>query len=165
MMTDGFLGYKTSFMLDFVVTALVIIVPCLIYSIWLARFSKAWAGHRTLQMILGIVLLVAVGAFEVDLQMVHRGWQNIVAKQGLEPEALAAKVSAVRPWLWLHLVFAVTTPLLWIATITLALRRFPNPPHPGAHSRMHRVLGWASAVDITLTSVTGLLFYYLAFVQ
>ncbi len=165
MMNDGFLGYKTSFMLDFVVVALVVIVPCLLYSLWLARSKKAYSGHRTLQMILGVVLLAAVGAFEIDLQLVHGGWENIVAKQELPEQVFAAKISAVRPWLLVHLVFAVTTPLLWIATIVLALRRFAKPPMPGSHSRLHRLLGWASAIDITLTSVTGLAFYYVAFMQ
>jgi hypothetical protein len=29
---------------------------------------------------------------------------------------------------------------------------------------LHKTLGWASAADLTLTSVTGLWFYYAAFV-
>ncbi|MCA9036575.1 MAG: DUF420 domain-containing protein [Planctomycetaceae bacterium] len=165
MLNDGFLGYKTSFMLDFVVTALVVIVPCLLYSLWMVRVRKNYGLHRTMQLLLGIVLLVAVGAFEIDLQIVHGGWENIVAKQGLDDAAFAARIAEVRPWLWLHLVFAVTTPLLWIATIVLALKKFPNPPSPGPHSRLHQRLGWASTIDITMTSVTGLLFYYVAFVQ
>ena len=51
-----------------------------------------------------------------------------------------------------------------IATIALALRRFPDPPVPGPHSRLHKSLGWASAVDLAMTSVTGLWFYYVTFV-
>ena len=54
---------------------------------------------------------------------------------------------------------------LWIATIVLALKRFGKNPQPGPHSRVHSLLGWASTIDITLTSVTGLLFYYMAFVR
>lgn len=164
MFKDGFLGYKTSFMLDFVVTALVIIVPLLLLSLWLVRFRSNFAAHRKLQILLGAVLLVAVGAFEVDLQIVHGGWENIVAKQGLAEDALAAKLSSVRPWLWVHLAFAVSTPFFWAATIFLALKRFSNPPLPGPHSKLHKLLGWISTVDITLTSVTGLAFYYVAFV-
>ncbi len=164
MIQDGFLGYRTSFMLDFVVTALVVIVPLLLYSLWTVRFRRQYRTHRLLQMILGGILLVAVGAFEIDLQIVQGGWQNIVAKQQLDPDTLAAKINAVRPWLRVHLLFAVTTPFFWIATIGLALRKFSNPPVPGSHSRCHRILGWISAVDITLTSITGLAFYYVAFV-
>jgi putative membrane protein len=165
MLVDGFLGYRTSFMLDFVVCSLVLVVPLLLWSIWLVRYRRQFTLHRRLQLAIGLILLVAVTAFEVDLQLVHGGWQNIVAKQQLSDVDLAAKVAEVRPWLWFHLCFAVTTPVLWIATIVLAMRRFGNPPVPGPHSRLHAWLGWASTVDITLTSVTGLIFYYMAFMQ
>ena len=165
MLSNRFLGYPTTFMLDFVVCALALIVPLLLWSLWRVKFRRRYAAHKRLQITLGIVLLVAVTAFEVDVQMVHGGWENIVAKQPLNPEELALKIEAVRPWLLVHLLFAITTPLLWIITITLALLRFQNPPSPGSHSRLHKILGWASTVDITLTSVTGLLFYYVAFVR
>lgn len=165
MLSNGFLGYPTTFMLDFVVCALALIVPVLLWSLWLVKFRRRYLAHKRLQIALGIILLLAVTAFEVDVQMVHGGWENIVAKQQLSPEALTKKINAVRPWLLVHLVFAVTTPLLWIVTITLALRRFNNPPAPGTHSRLHKTLGWASTIDITLTSVTGLLFYYVAFMK
>ncbi len=165
MFKDGFLGYPTTFMLDFVVCALVLIVPLLLFSLWLVKFRRRYAAHMRMQLALGVILLVAVTAFEVDVQMVHGGWQNIVAKQQLGEEALAAKIAEVRPWLLVHLVFAVTTPLVWVATIVLALRRFGRNPVPGPHSRVHSVLGWTSTIDITLTYVTGLLFYYMAFVR
>lgn len=165
MPSNGFLGYPTTFMLDFVVCALVLIVPLLLWSLWLVKFRRRYLAHKRLQIALGIILLAAVTAFEVDVQMMHGGWENIVARQQLSPELLTAKIYNVRPWLLVHLVFAVTTPPLWIVTISLALLRFENPPAPGPHSRLHKILGWASTVDITLTSVTGLLFYYLAFMQ
>lgn len=163
-MKDGFLGYQSSFMLDFVVTALVLIVPLLLFSLWKVKFGRAYVVHRRLQLTLGCVLLVAVGAFEFDLHVVHGGWENVVAKQSLNAEALAAKIADVRPYLRFHLLFAVTTPLLWAVTIGLALKGFSNPPLPGPHSRRHKLLGWASAIDVTLTAVTGLIFYYVAFV-
>lgn len=150
-------------MLDFVVCALVIIVPLLLYSLWLVKVKKAYTRHKWLQLALGLILLIAVTAFEVDLQIVHGGWENIVRKSIADETALAARVAEARPYLLLHLLFAVTTPILWIATLILAFRRFSNPPLPGEHSRLHKTLGWLSTIDITLTAVTGLLFYYVAF--
>lgn len=164
MFTDGFLGYRTSFMLDFVVCALVLIVPLLVTSLCLVKFGNRYAEHRILQTGLCIVLLVAVGAFEVDLQIVHGGWENVVAKGYSDDGLLAARISRAQPWLWLHLIFAVSTPVVWIVTLAMAWRRFPTPPAPSEHSRMHRRLGWLSAIDVTLTAVTGLLFYFVAFV-
>ncbi|MCA9048591.1 MAG: DUF420 domain-containing protein [Planctomycetaceae bacterium] len=165
MFQDGFLGYRTSFMLDFVVCALVVIVPLLLYSLWLVKVRRDYNRHKWLQVILGVTLLAAVTAFEVDLQVVHRGWENIVRKSIPEEAALTARVAEVRPWLRLHLIFAVSTPVLWFLTLVLAFRKFPAPPAPGKHSRVHRTLGWLSTIDITLTAVTGLMFYYVAFVR
>jgi hypothetical protein len=63
-----------------------------------------------------------------------------------------------------HLCFAVTAALLWVVVIVGALRRFPVPPAPSAHSAWHRRAGMAAAVDMACTAVTGWIFYYLAFV-
>ncbi|MCH2203898.1 MAG: DUF420 domain-containing protein [Fuerstiella sp.] len=164
MFTDGFLGYGTSFMLDFVVCALVVIVPVLVTSICLVKFGQRYKLHRLLQTQLCVVLLLAVGAFEVDLQIVHGGWENVVKKSYSDDALFAQRVSEAQPWLWLHLIFAVTTPVLWLITICMAYRRFATPPRPGVHSTVHRRLGWLSTIDVTLTAVTGLIFYYVAFV-
>lgn len=165
MFQTGFLGYPTTFMLDFVVCALVLVVPLLLYSLWLVKVRRQYLAHKRLQIALGLILLAAVTAFEVDVQIVHGGWENIVAQQQLDETQLAAKISSARPWLLVHLLFAVTTPVLWAITMTLALRRFGRNSVPGPHSRLHATLGWASTIDITLTSITGLLFYYVAFMN
>jgi hypothetical protein len=162
-MSNGFLGFDTTFMLDFVVCALVLVVPLLAYSIFAVKIQKNYVLHRNLQFALAIVLLLAVTAFEVDMRL-HGGWTNIVNKDASQPRRVGEELETIRTVLYVHLVFAVSTPLLWGTTIVLALRRFPKPPEPGEHSRTHKTLGWLSTIDITLTSVTGLLFYYLAFV-
>lgn len=163
-MLNGFLGFDTSLMLDVVVTALVLVVPALLYSLYLVKVRHNFLWHRNLQVALGIVLLIAVGAFEIDLQIVHGGWVNIVNKAGQPPRLEGASLEFVRTLLRVHLVFAISTPFLWGATLWLALKRFPSPPVPGPHSRIHKPLAWAATLDLVLTSVTGLTFYYFAFV-
>lgn len=162
-MSDGFLGYRTSFMLDVVVCALVLVVPAIIYSLYLVKRKAKFTAHRNMQLALAVVLLIAVGAFEIDMQLVQGGWQNVVAKR--EIPLTSEQLGAVRNILWIHLVFAVSSPLLWAVTITLALKRFQNPPVPNAHSALHKKLGWLATMDLTLTSVTGLWFYYVAFIR
>lgn len=164
-MRNGFLGYDSSFMLDVVVCALVLVVPALLWSLYLVKFRRNYLLHRNIQMLLGLVLLIAVGAFEIDMQLVHGGWENVVNKPGTPPRMTGEDLETVRRLLWVHLVFAISTPFLWATTLLLAWRRFPSPPQPGPHSRLHKILGWISTVDITLTSITGLIFYYVAFVR
>ena len=163
-MSSGFLGFDSSFMLDFVVSALALIVPVLLYSLWVVKVHKQYRLHRNLQLGLGIILLIAVGAFELDMRL-HGGWERIVNKDPEDPRLTGDALRHVRLVLYTHLIFAISTPVLWAVTIIQALRRFANPPLPGPHSRLHKTLGWLSVGDIVLTSATGLWFYYVAFVQ
>ena len=58
-MSHGFLGYQSTFMLDFVVTALTLIVPALSVSVFLVKVRRNYVAHRNLQLVLGGVLLAA----------------------------------------------------------------------------------------------------------
>jgi putative membrane protein len=162
MWTRGFLGNDASFMLDFVVCALVLVVPILVYSLYQVKIRRNYSTHKRLQLALGGVLLVTVVAFEADMQL-HGGWKQIVNKEDSTPRLDATELARVERILWIHLVFAISTPVLWLVTTVLALKRFPRPPQPGPHSRLHKTLGWLSTLDLVLTSVTGLIFYYAAF--
>ncbi|MBA3314533.1 MAG: DUF420 domain-containing protein [Planctomycetota bacterium] len=163
-MSRGFLGYDASFMLDVVVCALVLIVPVLGYSLSLVKLRGDYLNHKRLQIALGIVLLLTVGAFEYDLQIVHGGWLNVANKNPESPRLVGERLEQARLALRVHLVFAISTPILWAVTTVLALRRYPDPPRPNSHSKRHKTLGWLSVVDLLLTTATGLAFYYLAFV-
>ena len=161
-MSHGFLGQDAStFMLDFVVTALALIVPALLVSLFLVKVKRNYLVHRNLQLALAGVLLVAVVAFEIDIRL-HGGWREIVGAR--TPALSAEQLETVKQTLYVHLVFAISTPLLWGTTIVLALKRMPKPPAPCEHSRLHKSLGWLSVIDLVLTSATGLLFYYRAFI-
>ncbi|MCA8985221.1 MAG: DUF420 domain-containing protein [Planctomycetaceae bacterium] len=162
MWNHGFLGNDASFMLDFVVCALLLVVPILAGSIYLVKFRQRFELHKKLQILLGVVLLIAVVAFEVDMQM-HGGWKNIVNKTPETPRLSGEELASVEKVLYFHLIFAISTPLVWLVTTVLALRRFPDPVQPGPHSRLHKLLGWISTLDLTMTSLTGLAFYYVAF--
>lgn len=160
-MRDGFLGYRTSLMLDVVACALVVVVPLLIFSVYQVKIRRNFTLHRNLQILLGAVLLIAVGLFEVDMRW-QGGIKAILSKR-TTPLSAEQDLFFYR-LLRVHLVFAISTVFLWATTLTLALRRMPRPPAPSPHSRLHKRLGWASAVDITCTSVTGLMVYYYGFV-
>lgn len=160
-MSDGFLGYKASLMLDVVVCALAVVVPTLLFSLYTVKIRKNYSLHRNLQVLLGIVLLVAVGLFEVDMQL-QGGIDAILTKR--DSPLSSTQRTLFNRILYVHLFFAVSTVFLWATTLILALKKFANPPMPGSHSRLHKVLGWLSAVDITMTAVTGLMVYYFGFV-
>jgi uncharacterized membrane protein YozB (DUF420 family) len=155
---DGFLGSRASLAIDLVALAMVAVLPILGWSIYQVRYGGRYRLHKRVQLMLGAVLLVAVGAFEVDIR--QHGWEHRISSMPGEPVPVV-----VRAALAIHLIFAVSSVVLWPLVIVRALRRFPNPPGPGEHSRSHMLWARLAALDMVLTAATGWVFYYLAFVM
>ncbi len=142
-------------MLDLVVVAMALVLPVMGYSIKLVKEKRAYELHKKIQLLLGIVLLIAVIAFEVEMRIV--GWTHLAESSPYFPSPLF-------PFLYGHILIATTTTVLWILTIFGALKNFPKPPRPADYSARHKKLGKASAIGMTLTAVTGWIFYYMAFI-
>ena len=176
---DGFLGTRASLMLDVVFLAMFAIIPALGWSIWLVKYRRNYLLHKRIQVVLMVVLGIAVTLFELDVRF-FSGW-----RERAEVSPYYASVESAGPvwdaiflnllrrpttpgWVFrtllIHLVFAVTTAILWGWVGVRALRRYPHPPVPGPHSRSHVFWGKIAAWDMLLTAVTGWIFYWLAFV-
>jgi putative membrane protein len=155
---DGFLGTRASLMLDALCISMLIVVAVLAWSVYQVKFKRRYVLHKWTQVTLGAVLLVVVILFEIDIRL--HGWEPRAAG-----EAGGRASQIVWYALYLHLVFAVSSIVLWPVTIFLALRNFPNPPKPGPHSRVHIPLARTAAADMVMTAVTGWIFYWLAFVR
>ena len=156
----GFLSTRGSFMLDLVFTAMMVVVPLLAVSRFLVKSRRAYQAHKVLQLTLAVVLLVAVIAFEVEIRSF--GWAD---------RAMGSPYWVDGRWndwidrsLAVHLCFAIPTPLLWAWLIYKALRGFPRPAAPSAHSRQHRFWGNVAMLGMALTAITGWCFYWLAFI-
>ena len=156
----GFLGTRGSLMLDAVFLAMFLVVPLMGLSIWLARSRRQYTLHKRLQIGMAAVLLLAVAAFEIDMRL-FTDWEALAEPS---PYFQRGTWDAVWTSLAVHLCFAIPTPVVWIVVIVRALRNFPNPPAPNKHSAWHRRWAWAAAALMTLTAVTGWVFYYLAFI-
>lgn len=158
---DGFLGTRASIMLDLVFLAMFAFVPALAWSIYLAKYRRRFRIHKQAQVTLGLVLLAAVSLFEIDMRFIS-GWRERAEPSPFWGGGTLANSQVVQS-LAVHLLFAVTTAVLWVVVITRALRNFPKPPVPGPHSAWHKRWGWIAAIDMFLTAVTGWVFYWLAF--
>jgi len=176
---NGFLHTRASLMLDVVFLAMFAVIPILGVSIYLVKYRRLYALHKRIQLILGIVLLAAVALFEIDMRFIS-GWQERAApspyytpNENAGPLLTTLYVnvlgrSRVEGWVFtslaIHLFFAVTTTVLWIAVIVRAMRNFPKPPAPCEHSASHLFWARLAAIDMGMTALTGWIFYYLAFV-
>jgi putative membrane protein len=152
---DGFLGSRASLGTDLVFVALFGVLPLLAWGIQLAR-RRQYRWHKTVQLTIAAALLVAITIFEIDMRFVS-GWK---------PRAVASPWWPGVVWttLGVHLCFAISTLVLWVWVVWEAIRRFPVPAAPAAHSARHRIMGRLAAADLFLTSVTGWIFYWVAFV-
>src|SRR3954467_4441355 len=127
---DGFLGTRAPLILDVLCLAMLGVVVVLAWSVFQVKDRRGFSLHKWTQVTLGVILLTVVVLFEVDIRL--HGWEDRAAGQ-IGGHAPKAAVNA----LYVHLVFAISTVVLWPTTIIIALRNFSNPPRPGSHSRLH----------------------------
>jgi len=146
---------RGSLMLDLVAVAMLAVLPVLAFAVSLAKWRSNYSGHKKLMLGISSVLLVAVLLFEIEMRLI--GWKHLA-----EPSPYY--LSIVPYALFVHLICSISTVVVLSVTVTLALKRFSKPPRPGAHSRLHKTLGKFAAVGLSMTSITGWIFYYLAFI-
>ncbi len=147
-------------MLDFVFLAMFGIVPLMGLSIYLVKYRRKYTVHKIMQISLGLTLAVAVAAFEIDMRL-FTDWEKLAASS---PYYIAGQWNTVWYSLLVHLCFAIPTTFLWIFVIVQAVRKIPAPPAPSDYSRQHIFWARLAAGGMTMTAITGWIFYYLAFV-
>jgi hypothetical protein len=158
---SGFLGTRGSLMLDVVFLAMFVVVPLLGISLYLVKYRQRYGLHKTLQLTMASVLLVAVLLFEIDIRV--NGWEDRATPSPYFDPANEWSCPAGIA-LIIHLSFAVPTLLLWVYVVVQALRKFARPAAPGPHSAAHARWGWLASGGMFFTAVTGWIFYWMAFV-
>lgn len=154
-MFSGFIpGSRASFAMDLVTAGMVLVVPTLTTALWMAKRHR-YAVHKKIQVALSTILALVIIIFEIEVRF--SGWrQNALASAYYD--------TWLFPVLYVHLFVAISTTVLWSATMYFAMRRFASPPRPGDHSSLHLKLARPAAIGMYLTSITGWTFYTLAFV-
>jgi putative membrane protein len=141
--------------MDVVLVGLLALLPVLAWSIAAVRGGR-YALHKRLQLFIVVALAAAIIVFELDIR-VFSDWRERARPSPFWPAGVL--------WaLGIHLVFAITTFVLWTWVVWEALTRFSVPPVPGTHGPRHRRMARLAALDLAATAVTGTIFYWLAFV-
>ena len=153
----GFLGTRASWSLDLLVVAMAVVLVVLGWSVYQVKYRRRFVLHKWVQIGLAVALLVAVVVFEIDIRL--HGWEERAAGE-LGGEASSLVWNA----LYVHLVFSVSTVILWPIVIVRAVRGFGPSAEPSSHSRSHLVWARIAAGDLVLTAISGWVFYWLAFV-
>lgn len=157
LIANGLLPTRGSLMLDLVAIAMVAVTIVLCYSIYLVRVHKKHKLHRRIQIATAITLSVALLFFELDVRL-FTDWRVLA-----EPSPYFES-GFVQNCLYVHLFFAIPTPILWIVVIWTACRGFKDGFEKGSFNRIHRISGRIAAAFMFATAITGWIFYYTAFV-
>ena len=157
LLANGFLPNRANWMLDFVAMAMAGVLLSLAFSIFQVRIRKNYALHKKFQLSTALVLLVALTAFEVDMQFLT-DWRKLAEPSPFYDSGIVSRALAI------HLLFAIPTPFVWGGVIWFAMARFRGGFQKGAFNKTHRTWGWIATVLMVMTSLTGWVFYYLAFV-
>jgi putative membrane protein len=158
---SGFLPGRASLMLDVVVVAMFFVLLTLGFSVYSVKCRQKYARHKAIQVTLASALLIVLLLFEIDVHFIDKWMVRADASPYFDA---ATKTGPVIYALAIHLVFATTTFALWLTVILRAWTKFPTPPGPNEHSRFHRRWGTVAALDMVMTTLTGWVFYWLAFV-
>lgn len=157
VLANGFLPTRGSWMLDFVTVAMLAVSLVLCCSIFLVRVRKNRRLHRLIQIVTAVVLALALIAFEIDVRFLT-DWRALAAPSPYYESGWVQRI------LWIHLMFAIPTPLVWGALLIVSLKRFRSSFEQGSFNQFHRRGGWLAALLMFMTAITGWIFYYVAFV-
>ncbi len=156
---SGFLGFGASFMLDFVLVALVLVVPIVLLGIFLAK-KKSYKPHSRVMFLISFILLLVVLLFELDMRL-HGGIHGIAEASGKGSNVKTPFFTAL---LYTHLFFSFSGCLLWGGTVWGALKHFHwQAPAPTPYGMIHRQKAAVSVFFLFGIVITGVLVYYFAF--
>lgn len=149
----GFLGTGAPLAVDLIVVGLSVVLPILFVSIALVRRGER-AKHRAIQVAITASLALALIFFEIQVRSAG-GWREMIADRGHSD----SRITLIGVLLGVHLIFAVSTPLLWVAALMTSGKAWS-----GQRPRRHRLVARLAAGDLVLTALTGWLWYAVAFV-
>jgi putative membrane protein len=156
MLPAGFLGSRGDVLIDLVVLSFALILPLLILS-WRFARRREYSNHRRVQLGLALVLAVAVTMFEVDLKLSGGIFE-------LTRDSAYAGTTLLNSIIYGHTLVAIGSVLVWVPLIFISLRRFGNPPVPGAFSATHRFWGRTGMLLMMASGLSALPLYYLGFI-
>ena len=155
MFTEGFLGSRAPFFMDFV-TLIVAILPLLVYSSILLVRKKLYKLHALTQNIIFIVSVIVVGYFEYGVRA-GGGFNAFMQDSGVS-HTYASAVLGV------HILIATVTLFFWTTIIIKADYQFTKGLIPGEKSSNHKELASRTFMGIIFTSFSGIWVYLLLFV-
>ncbi len=149
MQISGFLGTRADLMVD-IVMVVSAALPFLLY--WAVRLAKKerYDAHKLAHITLFTVTNLLVIGLEIDIRF--GGLDQVIAQSRYYDTDILSTVFVI------HLLFAVSSTILWLWLIVISVRRYP------VHFRFpHKKYGKIVFADIVMTTITGWILYAMVF--
>jgi putative membrane protein len=155
MFEIGFLGTRAPLFMDIIVI-IVALLPFLIsLNIWLA-VKKRFNLHRILQIVLFLITLVVLVYFEYGMQSTG-GFEFYIKESSIDSNLAFI-------FLIFHIIIAFVMLIMWFSLLKFAGADNKRRALPGMYSRDHKASGRRVAFMILLTSITGIIVYWILFI-
>lgn len=155
---DGFVfGSRASIGMDIIVIATLFVLFSTGFAIYKGMKGDT-VYHTKLQKFNSLILLAAVVIFEIDIRLA--GWTH-------RAEASPYYETLVMPFLYVHLCFSIPLFFSWSATSFYAwkiVKMETIEVGQGQLALRHRRLGRVSFALLTLTALSGAVFYWVSFI-
>ena len=155
MFEAGFLGTRAPIFMDIIVIIVGLLPFLIAFTIWFA-INKMYGLHRFFQTILFVVTIVALVYFKYGMYMA--GGFDVYIKGSSIDSTIAFY------FLVFHIVIASITLIMWFATMKFASGDNRRKALPGLYSNSHKKSGKRLAFAILLTSITGVIVYWMLFI-
>ena len=155
MFEIGFLGTRAPMFMDIIVI-IVALLPFLIsLNIWFA-VKKMFEVHRILQTILFLITIVVLVYFEYGMQSAG-GFEFYIKESSID-------ATLAFYFLIFHIIIAFIMLIMWFSLLKFAGADHKRRALPGMYSREHKKSGKRLAFAILLTSITGIIVYWILFI-
>jgi putative membrane protein len=155
MFEAGFLGTRAPMFMDIIVLIIGFLPFLIAFSIWFA-INKMYGLHRFLQTVLFLVTMVILICFKYGLYMAG-GFDFYIRGSSIDSTIASY-------FLIFHVVVATITLIMWFAMMKFASADSKRRALPGLYSDTHRKSGKRLAFAIFLTSITGVIVYWMLFI-
>ena len=155
MFEAGFLGTRAPMFMDIIVIIIGLLPFLIAFSIWFA-VNKMYGLHRFLQTVLFLVTIVILVYFKYGMYMAG----------GFDFYMRGSSIDSTIAFYFLifHVVVATITLIMWFAMMKFASADSKRRALPGLYSDAHKKSGKRSAFAISLTSITGVIVYWILFI-
>jgi putative membrane protein len=155
MFEAGFLGTRAPLFMDIIVLVVGLLPFLISFSIWFST-KRMYKLHQFLQTVLFLATIIVLIYFKYGMHEAG-GFDFFIKGSSINS-------SAAFYFLIFHIIIASITLIMWFIMIRFSIADRRRRGLPGLYSRDHKKSGKRLAFAILMTSITGVIVYWMLFI-